>query len=1668
MQHCHSEHFKKHKRWCGTHFVDHEFKACVYNPDRVARKEYFRAPCCGRFVRFLVWKNTCKKCLHYSNVRCQGEEKNHERVSFAYPEGFEPQGLFSIDVNHKISDVGLDNILQNMNASFAEMTDDLSSKILGLLGPVEETVLSFVVKATVSLALLWRVRDDTISVVLSITQFLLSIGVGSVAVNLFKDYISHMVQGMQAQSPDLESMFCVVGFFLSLVALGSAPNMRDMLGFFRNVCSLRHFTSGCSTIISSIKSCIIYAVDFITQTFLGYSISWHKEEAYDAICNWCDNVRELHTKSTKDTWTYEMINTLDDLNDGATTIQNYWRVAKPPVHVLSIYQTHTRLVRDMLEEVAVNGVRQIPRIEPMFIMLQGPTAYGKSTIVPLLATDLIKNCMTSLPGKVWSSYVYNRTAETDFWDGYTGQQIIVYDDFGQKYDTMMEPNKELMEIIRLGNSAPFFPNMARLEQKGRTRIASDFVIMTSNSVPNTTSVNSLKEPSAVMRRIDFMVKVQVTDDVLLAGTNVVDYDLVGRRHASGTCGCDIDRDVEWCLAHYRFSVFTWVNEEWKQKDTPMIYNEFVRLVTTTRNEKKKKAASRIDFINQRLGREADLQTPVEVATTSTLTPQMGGVMDNDAAREMREQKFRGFMTRFYNSTHQQQRQLLAEHYDQVARWFQDPTMDQDLIDNANAIINKHLFLVDFADFEPQGNFEDCETLVGLVKEGDNDAMEALEEWLSHMPSDSCTDWADMIDKLRTGEWNAMTLDCICQQMHTELPKLKTSKTSLRGRLEAGRVALLKNVARLNSKPFFFLFMGLGAAAIAGLFSHFVYPLFKEKDAKVVDIGEMVRIRQVGDTIKSSFMKSPAIKVDETAEELYIRVDKGRFLLESSGSTQYSTGDNGYAKQDKRTLNRQHFTSRSFIPHSYEDPSIADVEKVALKNMVLLYDSIGESLLFCGHGIMVKGRVCLTFAHLFARKITKLVVKRLLTKQTVVIDTTQIKSHQLCVDGKAIDALMFELPREWPLARDITSHFAETHEIGKKFFSTRLISARGIGDEGLVRISSGVTEASDEVVDYSLLTGGVKEVFFVRNAYKHRMDTLKGDCGAILVQANTACRGKILGIHVAGGARELYNIACPVFKEQVDECLTHFSAETKLAPTMDQLTCASDDVALHAQMATFDIICEVEQGVSDAVKSQCKHSPLAHVLGKPKCAAAVLNGTVDEKDVKISAIFKKNTPRDCLKLDGEILNQAVEETKRRFVDCNQDPTSYWRYHPLTIEQAVFGEPSEKYMPSIIVDSSSGYPWSLTTTRKGKRDFIDLDRKWIDARVVRAVKERVERAQMDQRTTTIYVDHLKDERRPIEGQKYLKPRLFSGGPIDFTIAFRQYFGGFLAFVLENRIDNTSAVGINVHGMEWQMLANYLHETGDSCLAGDFVNYDGTLDAQIIWRMLDVVNSWYADGNNGIRTVLFAEIVNATHLFRNTVYATSHGNPSGNPMTTVLNSMYQYAAWAYVVLRMGHPITRFVKSMRLITYGDDHVLSVQGSVLDPGKVVEGFKELGMVLTAEDKVSQISYKRLDEISFLKRTFRYENTQGRYLAPLPLWVLEEMVMWYNGTGPWLNVAQDIIECSVRECAHHDDDTFQDFTTRLRKAMQVIGHSQMCVFERLEDYRSQMLKENYISSSIIV
>ena len=71
----------------------------------------------------------------------------------------------------------------------------------------------------------------------------------------------------------------------------------------------------------------------------------------------------------------------------------------------------------------------------------------------------------------------------------------------------------------------------------------------------------------------------------------------------------------------------------------------------------------------------------------------------------------------------------------------------------------------------------------------------------------------------------------------------------------------------------------------------------------------------------------------------------------------------------------------------------------------------------------------------------------------------------------------------------------------------------------------------------------------------------------------------------------------------------------------------------------------------------------------------------------------------------------------------------------------------------------------------------------------IEEKIKIAEQGGQLTFIFTDTLKDETRPIE--KIRKPRLFAAAPMDFIIMFRMYFMSFLAYMMENRIENESAV-------------------------------------------------------------------------------------------------------------------------------------------------------------------------------------------------------------------------------------------------------------------------------------
>ncbi|WP_166926513.1 RNA helicase domain-containing protein, partial [Flavobacterium poyangense] len=106
----------------------------------------------------------------------------------------------------------------------------------------------------------------------------------------------------------------------------------------------------------------------------------------------------------------------------------------------------------------------------------------------------------------WQTLIYPRNSEQEFWDGYTGQKVCIFDDWNQLVDSTANPSMELFELIRASNVFPYPLHMAHLEDKSSVNFSSDVIICSSNNqLPR---VESLNFPKALIRRFTKFVKVE--------------------------------------------------------------------------------------------------------------------------------------------------------------------------------------------------------------------------------------------------------------------------------------------------------------------------------------------------------------------------------------------------------------------------------------------------------------------------------------------------------------------------------------------------------------------------------------------------------------------------------------------------------------------------------------------------------------------------------------------------------------------------------------------------------------------------------------------------------------------------------------------------------------------------------------------------------------------------------------------------------------------------------------------------------------------------------------------------------------------------------------------------------------------------------------------------------
>jgi hypothetical protein len=168
----------------------------------------------------------------------------------------------------------------------------------------------------------------------------------------------------------------------------------------------------------------------------------------------------------------------------------------------------------------------------------------------------------------------------------------------------------------------------------------------------------------------------------------------------------------------------------------------------------------------------------------------------------------------------------------------------------------------------------------------------------------------------------------------------------------------------------------------------------------------------------------------------------------------------------------------------------------------------------------------------------------------------------------------------------------------------------------------------------------------------------------------------------------------------------------------------------------------------------------------------------------------------------------------------------------------------------------------------------------------------------------------------------------------------------------------------------------------------------------------------------------------------------NPSGYPLTVIINGLVNslYIRYAYHQLNPHNEVNSFQENVRLLTYGDDNVMTSKVNWFSHTTISETLQAIGVTYTMADKQAKsIPFISLTQISFLKRTWTWNHELRAYLAPLDHESIEKMLMvWVRSKIAPENQMMDIIKSAVSEYFFYGKNTYNKKVKLLRSIVEIM------------------------------
>lgn len=733
--------------------------------------------------------------------------------------------------------------------------------------------------------------------------------------------------------------------------------------------------------------------------------------------------------------------------------------------------------------------------------------------------------------------------------------------------------------------------------------------------------------------------------------------------------------------------------------------------------------------------------------------------------------------------------------------------------------------------------------------------------------------------------------------------------------------------------------------------------------------------------------------------------------------------------------------------AFHDQNHVDVcTAIANNQYQMFYKDVGERKKM-GTLTVIRGTMCLIPAHFlsFFRGLDDDTIRNIVIILVSPKNATfNIRLDVFCKDVHSVPNLDYAIVNLFKTLHphtNILKHFSTKADVQKITRTTASLIGTAANNDVITRdtASGEIQSQGDQRYTLPSMTGATA-VTKIARSYAYSFPTKTGDCGKLLVAASPLLVGRCIGMHVAGASDNTTttNYSSAIDRDDLETTLAKFvSAQVYTNESIEPV----QDFILDSHFTPIANLAPVSENRRSTIMRSSVHGRFGPIPNAP----AHLGPFVDKNNEIVDPL-----PKALLKAAGvtpaisyELVDTAQKDLYRLLLESpiKRTPTVY------DFQTAVTGLPDDPLLAPLNRTTSPGYPWCLTNRKRGKTAYLGDSDYVFDGMLPEKLQSEthalIESCRQGIIPRVVWIDTLKDELRPHDRVDAGKTRAFAIGPQHFTIAFRMHFLSFTAWMMENRVHNECAVGINPYSHEWTQLYRHLQSRGREVVAGDYSNFDGTLLSYVLWSVLDIINDWYNDEHTLTRIALFCSIVHSTHLVRGVLYQWTHSQPSGCPITSILNCLYNsiIIRTAFLLLcPLEYDISHFAQHVTMISYGDDNVINVS-PVISPwfhqGTITRALAELGMTYTDESKSGrELTTRTIDEVSFIKRSFRYDYQFNRQFAPLPLNHIMSILNYTSKsrTTDQLDLEFQQVQSVYTELAQHGEGIFNDKVSKIEEA----------------------------------